>query len=129
MRFWIRDLADGTISPSGKYSYGYQETWWTVYPYLGLHRRHVICAGDELYLDARIGWMAFTYEMASLDYAPALYPEPGLTTRVELGLRHCAFFFAACFESMEWAPSSVQRSMFQPRSQMLNVGLKMGLGF
>ena len=33
-RFWFRDLHDGTTQ-EGYPVYGYKETWWTFYPYLG----------------------------------------------------------------------------------------------
>ena len=34
-RFWIRDLHDGS-DDQGDPVFGYQETWWTMYPFLGL---------------------------------------------------------------------------------------------
>ena len=92
-RFWIRDLHDGS-DDEGNTVWGYQETWWTTYPYLGLetHRR----VGDDLdwYSESRIGATAMTYQFASIGERP-LWPKVGVFANTEMGLRSPHFFIAA----------------------------------
>ena len=54
-RFWIRDIHDGKRA-DGSYSTAYQETWWTLYPYVGLERRQCLGDGGEMFLSGRIGF-------------------------------------------------------------------------
>ena len=80
-RFWIRDLHDGS-DDQGNPVYGYQESWWTMYPFLGLetHRR----MGDDLdlYSESRIGTTALTYQFVSINDRP-LWPRPGIFANTE----------------------------------------------
>ena len=128
-RFWIRDIKDGTILSSGDFSPGHQETWWTLYPYLGLEKRWPCNFGEEIYARGRLGCTVFTYEFADLDEGTPLYPRPDLTGQVEVGFRHDQLFIAAYFEAMTWNESPSVRSAFQPVSQMFTTGLKLGLCF
>jgi hypothetical protein len=126
-RFWIRDLKDG-ISDYGNPVYGYQETWWTIYPYLGLEKKRSPGENWEFYYAGRIGCTAITYQYASWGYVP-LYPKAGLTGQLELGLRGRTAFISLYTEAMAWGQSDVVEGALQPNSQMLTIGLKTGFSF
>jgi hypothetical protein len=126
-RFWFRDLPDD-FTASGTLVTGYQETWWTIYPYLGIENRRTVTDAIELYASGRIGLTAITYENVTIDDV-RLYPQPGLTARVEGGLRGQSWFLAATFEVMTWGESPVVSGWLQPASQMYTVGLKTGFSF
>lgn len=126
-RFWFRDLRDG-VTPSGYDVTGYQETWWTIYPYLGVETRRSLQSGPELYSSARIGCTAITYEHVSW-YDAVLYPKCGITGQAEVGLRGDHFFCAVFSEAMTWGESDVARGLLQPTSSFVTVGLKAGLSF
>lgn len=126
-RFWVRDLKDG-ITDFGTPVTGYQETWWTIYPYLGIERRRVLRDGAEFYGAGRIGFTAVTYQHVSLGDV-ALYPKPGIMGQLEGGLRGRSLFLAAFFEAMTWGESAVVRDTLQPASRLFTVGLKTGFSF
>jgi hypothetical protein len=126
-RFWFRDLRDGT-TPSGAPVSGYQETWWTIYPYLGVETRRTPGGGPELYSSARIGCTVVTYEHVTWMDA-VLYPKPGLIGQAEIGFRTDRFFCAAFSETMTWRQSAVSRGALQPESFFTTVGVKAGLTF
>lgn len=127
-RFWFRDLPDDETA-SGMTIWGYRETWWTIYPYLGLETRGDPELRDvEFFGAARIGSTAFTYEHVTWNDI-SLYPRAGLAGQLELGLRGPRLFLSAQFEAMTWADSHVVRNSFQPRSRMLTVGLNTGFRF
>lgn len=126
-RFWFRDLKGG-ISESGYPVCGYQETWWTVYPYLGLETRREPEAGLQWFSAARIGSTAVTYERVSA-FDVTLYPRPGLTGQVEVGLRGRRLHVSGFSETMTWARSGVVSDILQPASTMITVGLKTGVSF
>jgi hypothetical protein len=126
-RFWIRDLKDG-ITDYGNPSYGYQETWWTIYPYLGLEKKKSYGNSMEFYYSARIGCTAMTYEYATWG-GVALYPKPGLTGQLEGGLRGRTAFISIFTETMSWGESDTVAGMLQPNSRMFTLGLKTGFCF
>jgi hypothetical protein len=125
-RFWVRDLQDG-VSDYGSPVEGYQETWWTIYPYLGMEARRPL-AGGEFYASARLGLTPLTYQHVSY-FDLALYPRLGVMGGAELGLRGQHLFLAGSFEAMSWSHSPMVRDCFQPNSAMYTVGLKTGLNF
>ncbi len=45
-RLWFRDLRDST-GAWGDYSYGYEEAWWTIYPYVGVEAKRPLGNGLE----------------------------------------------------------------------------------
>jgi len=126
-RFWFRDLRDG-VSQAGYAVSGYQETWWTIYPYLGLETRRDPQGGPEFFYSGRIGATAVTYEHATYGDA-VLRPKPDLTGQLEGGLRSRHLHLSAFFEGMAWRQSSMARGALQPRSQMYTIGLKTGFTF
>ncbi len=127
-RFWFRDLPD-TATASGERIWGYQETWWTVFPYVGLETRGAPEACDlEFFGSARIGATAVTYEHVSWDDV-TLYPKLGAMGQLELGLRGPRLFLSGYFEAMTWGASDVVRDCWQPRSAMITVGLRSGFRF
>jgi hypothetical protein len=126
-RFWIRNLPDD-FTASGNFVQGYVETWWTIYPYLGLETRRKLHGDTELYGMGRLGVTAITFEHATLDDI-VLYPRPGVTGQLEGGVRGEHLFLSAFFEGMSWQHSSVVRGFLQPTSTMFTVGLKSGVNF
>jgi hypothetical protein len=131
-RVWVRDLRDAT-GAWGDYSYGYEETWWTIYPYLGLEAKRPLGNGLELFSSARVGATLITISKASIMDEP-VWPKCGVEAQCEFGLRGPALSASAYCEVMTWSRSSVvddytQGGMLQPNSQMLTVGGKFGLAF
>jgi hypothetical protein len=126
-RFWIRDLHDGT-DDQGNPVMGYQETWWTIYPYLGLETHLHVGSDLELYSESRIGATALTYQFASINYRP-LWPKAGVLANTEIGLRGQRFFIAGRAEIMTWEESSVVQDSLQPRSRMVTAGGRFGFTF
>lgn len=126
-RFWFRDLPDAT-TPSGADVMGYQETWWTIYPYLGVEWKRPLSFGPELFAMGRVGLTAITYEHATFNDA-ILYPKPGVTGEIEIGLRGNHLALSAFCESMNWAESAVVRDSLQPASYMLLTGGRLSLRF
>jgi len=126
-RLWVRDLRDETL-PSGVPVVGYQETWWTIYPYLGIETR---CAPGEatgLYGSARIGCTPLTYEHVTL-FDVRLHPRTGVTGQLECGWRGRRLHLAGFFEAMTWAQSGAVRGVLQPESRLFTLGLKTGFSF
>ena len=140
-RFWIRDLHDGTDDQGNPVS-GYQETWWTIYPYLGLETHRHLSDELDLYSESRIGTTALTYQFATTAYGWAdpttqsvfiaqrpLWPRPGVFANVEIGLRGPRFFIAGRAEVMSWAQSSDVQGSDQPNSVMFTAGGRLGFMF
>lgn len=126
-RFWVRDLRDGVTDLDNPVM-GYQETWWTIYPYLGVEKRRVLADGGEFYGGGRIGLTAITLEHVSFEDI-VLYPKPGILGQLEGGIRGRHLFLAAFFEAMTWGESNVVRDALQPASRMFTAGLKTGFSF
>jgi hypothetical protein len=126
-RFWIRDLHDGTTD-AGTPVFGYQEDWWTFYPYLGLATCNELGSGLELYTESRVGATVLTYQFASIGDRP-LWPTPGVVANVEVGLRGSRFYAAARAEVMRWEDSPIVQDAYQPRSTMFTVGGRFGVMF
>jgi hypothetical protein len=126
-RFWVRDLHDGS-DDQGNPVYGYQETWWTMYPFLGLETHWSLGADWELYSESRVGTTALTYQFVSINERP-LWPRPGVFANTEIGLRGPRFFVATRAEAMSWSPSSVVQDSYQPNSVMFTIGGRFGFMF
>ncbi len=126
-RFWFRDLKDGATE-SGVPVTGYQETWWTIYPYLGLETRRKVLTELEFYGSSRLGATPLTYEHATWGDA-VLYPRCGMTGQLEAGLRGQHLFCAAVSEVLTWRQSPPARGVLQPDSMLFTVGLKAGVNF
>ena len=133
-RFWFRDINDG-ISQSNYLVLGYEEAWWTVYPYFGMEKRRVPTNGMEFYWAGRIGLTPLNFERIvcvsdfGSNFAVTLHPRTGVTGQLEAGLRGQRFYLSAFFEGWTWAESPVVADTLQPRSQMMLVGLKTGLSY
>lgn len=126
-RFWLRNLPDA-VSNNGVLIGGYEETWWTIYPYIGAETRRTMQKDSELYGMGRIGVTAVTWERATINDV-AIYPRPGVTGQLEGGLRGPHLFLAAFFEGMSWNQSRPAGGWLQPTSTMYTVGLKTGYTF
>lgn len=124
-RAWLRNLPN-TTTPSGAFIEGYHETWWTIYPYLGMEWSRPLGGRTAVYGSARIGVTAFTYEFATVNDVK-LYPNPGLTTQLEYGIRGSDLFLAGYLEVMGWGESPISQGWLQPDSTMLTAGIKAGL--
>jgi hypothetical protein len=108
--------------------FGYQEDWWTFYPYLGIESCDKLSNGLEFYAESRVGANVLTYEFASIGDRP-MWPTPGLVANVEVGLRGARFYAAARAEVMRWEDSPVVQDSYQPRSTMYTVGGRFGVMF
>jgi hypothetical protein len=126
-RFWIRDLHD-SVTPSGGDVAGYQESWLTFYPYIGLETKESDEPGWHLFGSARVGFTPLTYQYASY-YDTALYPKCGVTVKGEFGIRFQRFAASAYAEVMTWGESAVVRDSFQPNSRMVTIGGQVGYTF
>ena len=126
-RFWIRDLHDGTTD-DGSPVFGYQEDWWTFYPYLGLQTSDRLSDGLEFYTETRAGATVLTYDFASIGDRP-LWPTPSIMANVEIGLRGARFYAAVRAEVMRWEDSPVVQDAYQPRATMYTVGGRLGVMF
>ena len=130
-RFWIRGFPDG-VDDQGNFSPSIQETWWTIYPYLGLETHLHLSDTLELYSESRIGTTAVTYQNSSTDTEP-LWPKPGIMANTEIGLRGPRFFVAGRAEVMSWSPSpwvaGELSESSQPNSVMFTVGGRLGFMF
>jgi hypothetical protein len=128
-RFWIRDINSG-FDNDHNFVAGYQETWWTVYPYLGVENK-LSLGQAELYSSTRIGVTPFAYNKAS-DVDSPIYPRTGLDFQTESGLRQGHFSLAAYFELLTWSHSKTVTmgseygivDVMQPDSRMYTVGGK-----
>ena len=135
-RFWLRDLKDENL-PDGTFVNGYQETWWTVYPYIGLETREPNDTGLHFYGSARIGATVFTYQYADyidpINYPlysdTVLNPRCGVTAQLQAGIRFQKFSLVAYSELMTWGESAEVRGSLQPASSMLTLGAQFGYTF
>jgi hypothetical protein len=127
-RFWIRDLKDGVSNITQTPVSGYQETWWTIYPYLGIENRRTLSDNVEFYAAGRIGLTAITYQRVSY-FDVTLYPKLGMTGQLEAGLRGRRLFAALFLESFTWSQSSTVQDTLQPASLLFTAGLKTGFTF
>ncbi len=126
-RFWIRDLHDGTAD-DGTPVFGYQEDWWTFYPYLGMETNATLSSGLEFYTESRVGATVLTYDFASIGDRP-LWPTPSVMANAEIGIRGSRFYAAVRAEVMRWEDSPIVQDAYQPRSTMYTVGGRLGVMF
>jgi hypothetical protein len=132
-RFWVRDLQD-TATPDLFVS-GYQEFWWTFYPYIGLETRNTDQPGLQFLGSARVGFTPLNFQYATLtdpDYPRAgsvVYPRCGFTAQAQLGVTYHRFSATAYVEWFTWGESAVVGDSYQPASQMLTIGAQIGYTF
>jgi hypothetical protein len=126
-RFWVRDLKDSYID-AGDLVPGYLETWWTIYPYLGLETHRTLASGAVFYVSGRVGFTAVTYQHVTWG-DESLYPKPGMIGQAEFGVRGKRWFLAGSLEVLTWAQSNVARDAYQPASQLFTAGLRTGVIF
>jgi len=135
-RLWVRDIRDGTTQAGVDEAPG-QQTWWTIYPYLGLEKKWLCDDGNEIFLFGRLGCTVLTYEHSSWPDVPAFFPRPGITGQLECGVRHKQLSLSAYFEAMTWQDSQSEHLHYGtstdfyvwPASQMYTTGLKLGWCF
>jgi hypothetical protein len=133
-RFWFRDLHDG-ITPSGSYVAGYQETWWTFYPYIGLETKTSEPDKFHFFGSTRFGFTPMTYEHADIYDAAfqtcgvVLHPKCGVTAQAEVGVACRRFTLSGFLECMSWSESNEVRGYYQPTSTMFTAGGRFGYSF
>jgi hypothetical protein len=125
-RFWVRDIQSG-VAQNSDYVYGYQETWWTFFPYVGLETKYPM-HGMELYSSSKLGVTPMAYNLPTINESP-LWPRAGLMAEVELGVRGPHLSLSADFETLGWSQSGVVDGCLQPSSRMYTVGGKLGYTF
>ncbi len=126
-RFWNRDLRDA-VTPSGAKVDGYQETWWTFYPYVGLETKESDESGLTPFGSVRFGVTPLTFQHATY-FDTTVYPKLGVTGQARLGVSYHRFTADAYLEAFTWGESAVVRDSFQPNSRMLTVGGELGYSF
>jgi hypothetical protein len=132
-RFWVRDLHDAVLPDA--YVSGYQETWWTFYPYVGLETKVLDQNAFHFFGSARVGLTAFTYQYADIadpyygTGGSVLHPRLGVTSQAEFGVACRRFTLSAFTEVMTWGESSMVRDSLQPASLMLTMGGRVGYSF
>jgi hypothetical protein len=126
-RFFVRSIPDVIVN--NNLYFGYQEAWWTFYPYLGIERRRTLRGDFELYSMIRVGMTAFTREHITHGDV-TLFPRPGVTYQSELGVRGPRLSVACFSELMAWSISPQvlnyeDDQLFyvrQPQSTLLTIG-------
>jgi hypothetical protein len=126
-RLWNRKIADGT-DQAGNSVEGYDETWWTVYPCIGLETRGALGTMGQWFGTANFGVTVFT-----LEHVPAfsvdLYPKPGPLVQAELGIQTQRFLLSAYLQMMQFYTSDTVGGYNQPDSLLLTIGLNGGVRF
>jgi len=137
-RAWGRRVSDYAIAFVGERP-AYSQSWWTIYPYVGLERNWRCVNGDEFFAMGRVGATVITYlcmpSYGDVSDLPVFNPRTELTGQVELGWRRDHFSLAGFFEVMSWActdevhrdNSSGQEWWVFPGAHMLTTGLKLSL--
>ncbi len=126
-RYFVRSIPDVIVR--NRLYYGYQESWWTFYPYVGFETRRTLKPGRELYGMTRVGMTAFTREHITHNDV-TLFPRPGVTVQSEFGLRGPRLAFSWFTELMTWSMSPLVLNyednrlyhIRQPASLMLTIG-------
>jgi hypothetical protein len=126
-RFWMRDLRDA-VTPSGAYVFGYQEDWWTFFPYVGLETKESDEPGWKFFGSARFGITPLTHQYVGY-FDTTLWPKCGLTGKAEFGVRYQKFSVSAYLEAMTWGQSEVVAGSLQPESRMLTIGGQLSYTF
>jgi hypothetical protein len=125
-RIWARDLPDARTA-SGGYVDGYQELWWTIYPYLGAECEWPL-GQAELFVSGRFGATPVTLQHVS-SYDATLYPKCGIMGTFEGGVRWTHLSLSAYLEAMNWSQSAEVRGILQPNSTLFLAGMKIGWAF
>ncbi len=134
-RFFVRSIPDIILNSSTLVD-GYQESWWTFYPYLGAESRRTMNPNWEAYWRTRIGITAYTREHVTLNDV-TLFPRANLTGQIELGCRGPRFYVSGFCEVMAWSRSPIVLAydgqyvydVRQPISQNVMLGLKTGFSY
>jgi hypothetical protein len=135
MRFWNRDIRDLEDVPGYGYVPSYQETWWTLYPYIGIETKTLDQNAFHFFGSARIGCTPLTYQYinAFSNYyktsGTVLYPKCGVTAQAELGVACRRFTLSAFTEVMTWTQSEIVRDSLQPDSSMFTYGSRISYSF
>jgi hypothetical protein len=134
-RFFVRSTPDIILEKSVLID-GYQESWWTFYPYVGVESRRTMKPGWEAYYRTRVGVTAFTWEHVALNDV-TLFPRANVTVQSEMGFRGPSWHVSVYADIMAWSPSPkvlAYDGVFlyevrQPASTNILVGLKTGFSY
>lgn len=133
-RYFVRSTPD--IIAQGMLISGYQQSWWTFYPYVGYETRRTMKTNGELYASCRVGMTAFTREhVSSSDLV--LFPRPNIMLQSEIGWRGPRLSLACFTELMKWSVSpqvlnddrEVLHLVRQPQSAMITLGGKIAWSY
>ncbi len=128
-RLWNRNLRDGT-SQSGLDVIGYDETWWMLYPTLGLETRRPIGVNSHWFASTSLGVTGLTYERIDA-FDLTLYPKMGPMVQIETGIQTPRLYLSVFFEVMQWYASNASGPdlLYQPDTVRLTAGLTGGVHF
>jgi hypothetical protein len=131
-RVWHRGIPNATL-PGNITALGYNDTWVTVYPYLGLETRHDPTKTLEFYGRMRVGVTAYTHNHHIVNDDPqdsaGLAPQIGATALLEEGVRYHNFTVTGWAEVFGFSRSDVNNGQLQPVSTLLTLGVKAGYSF
>ncbi len=105
-RAWIRDIR-GSFGVLGDWSDEAQETWWTLYPYLGFEWKHELTERLQFYTNMRAGLTALGYDYSNV-YQIAVYPKLGVVGELEAGVRGEHLSLTADAQVFTWSRSADQ---------------------
>jgi len=128
-RVWNRNLPNFTINPGNLLIEGLNQTWVTLYPYIGVETRHDPSRPVEFYGRMRVGLTAFTYMYENFPAGNGVYPLPGATALLEEGVRYHDFTLTGYAEVFGWAQSHISGGYFSETSTLLTIGAKAGYSF
>ncbi|MBN2296484.1 MAG: hypothetical protein JXM70_28910 [Pirellulales bacterium] len=126
-RWWSRNLQN-SYTEEGNLSLGYRETWWTIYPRIGIDSMVRLRNGMHLYMSGSLGFTAYTSENIDF-FEVTLEPESDVYTRAEIGLRNRRLSVSFMLEHLGWKDSDADKMVYQPRSTMLTAGVLFGYNF
>jgi hypothetical protein len=133
---WFRDIKD-LWSDRGELYSGWQETWWSVYPYAGLEDHWMLSDSVEVFALGRIGFTLWTYEHDTTVDMPPFHLRPNLIGQVQLGFRRNSFSAVLYFDVLTWSRSDGVHSdgvangyaWYYPQTQMFTTGLQLGWNY
>ncbi len=126
-RLWSRTIND-TLTELDDFVVGGRETWWTIYPRVGVDVMRSLGNDWHLYVSGSLGLTAYTSEYVHL-FEMTLNPKSGLYGQAEVSLRKNRLFLSLMVEHFSWERTDLDEVIFQPKSTMLTVGMLAGFNF
>ncbi len=129
LRAWNRNTSGASFDSGNLSVQGFNQTWLSLYPYVGVETPHDPSRAIEFYGRARIGVTAFSYMYESFPAHDGVYPRLGGTALLEEGVRANNFSVSGYFEFFDWSQSGVSGGYLQAASNWLTIGVKAGYSF